>query len=237
MTILLATTCHPYKYTAANAMEYLAWLAHADKLTTRHDVELFAALELDGRGVEAHEPLLSRMQAFAESSTRLGSDFWTFSVNDRATEITSGNRLKRICTGRNLIMEYANERQDVTHILFADTDVEIPAGAIDRLLEVNWSIVGGEVPTYCLSGPEIAGYPFPVQQHWNAAGFLMIDRFLVRRLRWGWDLDGGTTDDPWFQARAADMGWPTRVRKDVIGLHHPACIPPVEHRGLDRRIR
>jgi hypothetical protein len=64
------------------------------------------------------------------------------------------------------------------------------------------------------------------------AAFVMLRRDLFRRLRWRWDLDMGDSDDPCLWKDARDLyGVPTYVRKDVVGRHHPECIPAIELRG------
>lgn len=229
--ILVATTTIAYKCDGTE----LSWLKN---LQDYPDVKYFASLQIDSRGLEP----------FAKLITRLGEidgDWWQFSYDDGSSHITGNNRVQRICAGRNMISDYgvrpnAESYEPFEWILFVDSDMEIPSDSIKKLLEINWPIVGGEVPPYALSGPEVerhqariwledgAVWPkegwkqpfgFPVQQHWNTAGFLMVHRSLFRRLRWRVDPDAGMTDDPAYAWDALQMGWPTLVRKDLIGQH------------------
>lgn len=204
-----------------------SWLTHAEAIRDSHPagVDILAVLELDARGHAPFTPLLDRL-------ADLDGHVWTFHVDDGAQRIDSGNRLARICTGRNLATHYAVDA-GATWILHADADTVIPADALPKLLAVDYPIVGGRVPTYCLTGPAVDGYDFPVTEHMNTAGFLLVRRDLFTRLRWRTDPDLGLTDDPCYHADATAAGWPTRVREDCVGVHYPPAIGPVEGRPHD----
>jgi len=215
---------------------WASWLLNAEQIAASHpdllEVRFIAVLELDARGREPFAPLLARI-------ADLRGIVWTFSLDDGAMVITGSNRLVRICTGRNLISQYARDHH-ATHVLFADADTMIPGDAIPKLLELDWPIVGGEVPTYALHlGPQgpVEGYPFPVVQRNNTAGFLLVASELFRRLSWRVDVAAGMTDDPCYAADAIAAGYPTRVRCDVVGAHWPPSIGPVEQRGHDLVVR
>lgn len=225
--IVVAATCAPWK---AYEHTELDWLTNAaEMLDDEQDVRFFAALEGDPQD-EAWRRLRAELAP-------LPHDIWTFQIDDGEQSITSGNRLIRICTGRNLATEYAI-RAGASHLLFADTDIVIPGDAIPRLLEVDVPIVGGEVPSYCLPGIPAAHFPFPVEvRQFNTAGFLLVRRDVFRRLRWRWDQDAGMTDDPCYAADALDCGWPTHVRTDVIARHNPECLVPVEDRPAAQGVR
>ena len=224
--ILIGATCAPYK--ADDPGSLLSWLANAEKIQASYEVEFFAALEVDARGLEPLKPLTVELE-------EIGGSYWTFSVDDGATTIDGRNRLARICAGRNLITQKAHDT-GASHVLFVDTDVTLPDDAVLRLLEVDWPVAGLNVPTYCLDGPKVDGYDFDVREHMNTAGCLLVAREAFRRLRWRWDLDEGLTDDPCYHADAAALGWPTRVRHDVQAAHYPPQIGPVEHRGHDLKV-
>ena len=225
MTVVMAATLPAWKMDEDGY--WSSWLTHAEQIRDSHPdgVTFLAVLELDARGRAPFTPLLDRL-------ADLDGHVWTFSVDDGAQRIDSRNRLVRICTGRNLATHYA---QDVgaSHILFADADTIIPPDALPKLLAVDWPVAGGRVPTYCLSGPAVPGYDFPVTEHMNTAGFLLVARQAFSRLRWRLDADAGLTDDPCYHADAAELGWPTRVREDCVAAHYPMAIGPVEHRGHD----
>jgi hypothetical protein len=230
----------------------LDWLTHAEEIAANADVRFFATLEQDARGDAPFGSLLARLDD-------LGGEAWRFRWDDGADEITPHNRLIRICAGRNMITDYA-VRAGAEWIYFADTDLAPPGDVLDKLLEVDWPIVGAHVPIYCLGGPVAEKHPariwledgsmwprlpehlhlppfgFDVQVHWNTAGSLLVHRSLFRRLRWRVDPDAGMTDDPCYAADALALGWPTLVRKDCIVT---ASVPlaPVEGRGLDMKVR
>lgn len=260
MSIVVASTLAAYKCDGDGDR---AWLTHAAAWNARAglDVEWFCAIQA-GHG---HDEALADIRR--ELTEQIGATVWTFSIDDGAEEITSGQRLNGICTGRNLIHEFVMRAPHRSHLLLLDTDVEPPADAIERLLEVDHPIVGGHVPTYCLNGPRLSCVPlgphrflriardgigsehsvayeeapFPedadVREHWNTAGFLLLQRRAVKSIRWGWSIDDGATDDPWTQGLAEQVGLgQTWVRHDVVGKHHPESIWPVEKRGHDLSI-
>jgi len=207
----------------------LSWLETAEQLRESYPdgVEFFATFELDRRGPQPFSPVMDRL-------TELGGTWWTYSYADGRTEVSSANRYGHICAGRNLITDYAVSHQ-VDHVLFLDADICPPPDTLPKLLEMRHPLVGGEVPTYGLHGKPVPGYPFPVQEHWNTAGFLLAARPVFRYVRWRFDPDLGMTDDPCYAADARDyLGVPTYVRKDVIGRHWPEAIPPLEDRYTPR---
>lgn len=213
---------------------WASWLMHAEAIrdSVADEVRFMAVLELDARGRDPFAPLLARLRD-------LHAVVWTFSFDDGALSITGSNRLIRIVTGRNMVSQYARDHH-ASHVLFADADTLIPGDALPKLLAMDWPIVGGEVPTYALHlGPHkvIDDYPFPVVQRNNTAGFLLVASELFRRLSWRIDPAAGMTDDPCYQYDAAALGYPTRVRCDVVGAHWPASIGPVEQRGHDLVVR
>jgi hypothetical protein len=226
--ILVGCTIPPYKMGGPDGY-WSSWLANAEAIRQSHDVRFVAVLEHDARGLDPFRPLLYRL-------ARLGGMVLGFSYDDGAASITTGNRLVRICTGRNLLTQWAVDN-GASHILYTDADTAIPGDAIPKLLEVDWPVVGGRVPTYCLEGPDVGGYPFRVTEHMNTAGFLLVARDVFRTLRWRTDPDLGLTDDPCYHADATALGFPTRVREDCVAEHFPPCIGPLEERGHDLAVR
>lgn len=257
--IAVASTLAAYKALPdRDPMESEAWLSSIAAWREQgHDIEVLAVLQYGQGHDEAYAPLISRLAAFE-------AVVWTYAINNGEESITTDSRLAAICTGRNLAHEFVVRRQDFTHLLLVDSDIEPPEDGLSMLLEVDHPIVGGHVPTYCLDGPPVEirehgpskGYkwtlgngtwgvgldrPFPVgadvHEHWNTAGSLLIRRDAVLGLRWGWDLDRGMTDDPWFQDRAVALGFgQTWVRHDSCWTHHPQSIGPLETRGHDLSI-
>lgn len=219
--ICVATTIAPYKLDGSE----LNWLRTAEEMFV-DDVHFFAAIENVG---PAFDPFLKRL-------AQVRGEYWTFNVDDGQDVITSANRLHRICMGRNLIIEFALTRPRISHVLFLDSDLIAQGDCVSKLLELDAPLAGGDVPSYCLTGPAVRHRVPNVQRHWNTAGFLMVRRDVLRDLRWGHDPDAGETDDPWYQHRAVKLGYPmTLVRKDVLGLHTP--LVPVEQRPGSRSIR
>lgn len=214
----------------------LAWLYNAEEMRDSHPdgVEFFAALEVDGRGLEPFAKVIRRL-------AELDGTYYTYRYDDGRTTIETGSRLNHICMGRNIVHERAMDR-NATHILFLDADMRPPGDAIPRLLELNWPMVGGEVGTYGLTGPPVKDPIYPafwdVQQHMNTAGFLLMERQCFKRLGWRWSLEDGMTDDPCMAQDAEEfLGFPTYVRHDVKGQHMPHMILPIERRFPERDMK
>lgn len=238
--IVVGTTVPTFK---ALSGEDTQWLTNAeamveDALTAGFSgVHFFVAIEHDGRGISPFAALMERVAEVNGIEGGSGS-YWTFSICDHSASIDGHNRLVRICTGRNLIHEFALRSGEVSHVLFLDSDLVVPGDSISKLKEMDHPIVGGDVPSYCLSGPRVRSYPFKVEEHWNTAGFLMVTREIVQRVRWRSDLHPGGTncsDDPCFANDIRDfLGYETHVRKDVVGIHKP--LVELERRGHDLKL-
>lgn len=255
--IVVGTTIPPWKI-GPEVGYYAAWLDHAQEIAQSAALEddvvrFLVVLELDARGVEVFSPLLRLML------DKIQATILTFAYDDGRESVTTGNRLIRICTGRNLITQWAVDNH-ASHILFVDADTSIPGDALTKLIAVKYPIVGGRVPTYCLEGPRVMigklphreGCTWPplgnegmcdcgvldwrITQHMNTAGFLLVRRDLFNRLRWRVDLDKGLTDDPCYDNDATELGFPTWVREDCVAQHYPMSIGPVEVRGHDLSI-
>lgn len=209
------------------------WLANAEAIrdSRSEEVRFFATFEVDGRAIDHFKPVTERL-------AELGGTWWTYTIDDGRTMVNTANRLHHICAGRNLIQDYAVGHPDCTHILFLDADTRPPGDCLTKLLEMQHPLVGGQVPTYGLSGPDVPGYPFPVQAHMNTAGFLLAARPVFRQIRWRTDMDHGMTDDPCYHRDARDfLGVETHVRKDVVASHFPESIPAIEHRPWDLTVQ
>jgi hypothetical protein len=250
-TVYCGTTVPPYP--PLRPEHRTAWLDSAEELLVRaraggYGLHFTAACEVyiggDAAAYGVHEDLLRHVN-------RLDGT-WSYFGIDTHADITSRSRLFRICTGRNLVVETALRDPDCTHVLFLDSDLRVPGDCLDRLLEVDRSVVGGNVPAYCLDGPpvfqtlrgDLERPLFPegadVREHWNTAGFLLVRREVLDRVRWGhcWFTGAsGLTDDPWFAERVEAEGFgKTWVRHDVTG-EHLVDLVPLESRGLDLRYR
>lgn len=250
LKVLVGSTVPPYK---ADHFEYVgAWLDSAEELKATPDCEVvfMLALEVDARGENVNSELLDRFD-------EVGEVRHTFSLNTGAREVTSHERLNRICIGRNTIATYATEF-GFDAILYLDSDTSVPGDSISRMLEVDWPIVGGHVGTYNMSGPAVKTYAdikrlsgtrptaedelrkipsSDARGHWNTAGFLMVRPPLLERLRWRWNLRQGMTDDPCYQQDARELfHFETIVLHDLVGYHRPGSLPGFDSRGHDLRI-
>lgn len=238
--LVIGSTVPTFKAVSGEATQ---WLENAEALVEDavscgfSRVHFFVAIEHDGRGIEPFAALVKRIVA-ANRLKQATATYWTFSLCDHSAKLDQHNRLFRICTGRNLIHEFALRSGDVSHVLFLDSDLLVPNDSVSKLLEMDHPIVGGSVPAYCMSGDRVKTYPFKVEAHWNTAGFLMVNREIVRRIRWRADMHpggAGCSDDPCFANDVKEIfGYDTHVRKDLIGTHKP--LIELERRGHDLRL-
>jgi hypothetical protein len=225
--ILIGTTLAAFSMSQKES--WSSWLSNADQVKQSYDggVEYFAAIEVDARGIEPFAPLV-------EELNRINATYFTFSLDDGRTEVTTSNRLRHITTGRNIVSDYAM-CLDASHLLYLDADLAIPDDTLPKLLEMNHPLVGGNVPAYCLGGPVVSSYPFPVEAHWNTAGFLLAEKRVYSKLKWRYE--PWVTDDPCFAADAKELlGVETYVRKDLRGMHWPPILTALENRPYDRTV-
>lgn len=238
-TLVIGSTIPPFKAVSGEATQ---WLEGAERvITDAHSagfnaVKFLATLEFDGRGLAPFEAVLNRLTEI-DAIENVQATYWTFSLCDQSQVIDGHNRLIRICTGRNLISEFALRDADADWLLYLDSDLTISTNSVSALKEMNHPIVGGDVPSYCLGGRVLGEeYPtFPVQAHWNTAGFLMVAREIFQRVQWRAEVHPGSrgiTDDPTFATDVRDLfGYETYVRKDIVGKHKP--LVRLEKRGHD----
>lgn len=230
-------TSHAWLYTALGLIE--------DADANGYDVEFFAALELDARGLAPFEQLLSHMTLLEESAHDLGYvntrvNHFTFSLDDGRTEVTTANRLRHITMGQNICSEYAYN-EGAQYMLFLAADLEPDRETFTKLLQLHHPITGGHVPTYCLTGPIVQRF-IPshrnlIREHMATAAYVLLQRDALRVLRWRCDGEMGMTDDPCLHYDAeTHHGWPTYVHHGCIGRHWPEAIPRIEERGHDMRV-
>lgn len=207
-----------------------SWLRNAEAIIASHpNVHYFAALQLDARGLEPFQPLLDEL-------ARINGSYFTYSLDDGRTEVTTANRLRHITMGQNIVTDFACA-VGATHLLFLAADLAPDPDTLPKLLEMDHPLVGGEVSTYVLSGPKVDKYQFPVEEHMATAAYIMLARQVFNQLRWRWDADTGMTDDPCMHHDALHLlGIPTYVRKDCIGKHYPEAIGAIETRGHDMKV-
>lgn len=207
------------------------WLKNAKELMDSYDgdVQYFCAVQVDKRGLEPFAPLIDRL-------SELGAHYWTYSLDDGRTEVTSSNRIRHICFGRNLIVDYAVEKQ-ASHILYLDADCFPPADVLPRLLEVEHPLVAGFIPTYAIMGNMVPNQPYPLMDTWASAGCILASNEVFNRIRWRWNMNPPMTDDPCYYHDAKELlGIKMYVRKDVVTLHYPQTIGPIETRGHDMKV-
>lgn len=176
-TILVGTTLASHKLDGTEN----DWLTHADAMredatSLGHELSFFAAFEECSSGDGAWLPIRDIEQ-------------WRYTINANEDVLSNGNRLFRIATGRNLITEYGM-RLGAEWILFLDSDLTPAPDSISRLLEVDWPIVGGHCPNYCLGGPQIPtwGQAFHI-------GNRGVSSIVVQRWHNGWPREHQASDE------------------------------------------
>jgi hypothetical protein len=215
-----------------------AWLFNAKEMKKSHSdgVDFFAAIEVDARGLDPFKKLTRKLST-------LNGSWWTWSLDDGRTSISSKNRLTHLTTGQNLCNTRACA-SDYSHMIFIAADTEPPSDIIPKLLEVNKNVVAAHSPTYCLPNRRASGaWNIPVATWVDpstlcfSAACVMLDREAFRLLRWRIDEDEKRTDDPCLQHDAwFNHHWPVYVRTDCIARHYPESIPAIELRGHDMEV-
>jgi hypothetical protein len=240
MKILIASTMTTFAVRSLDSRYSLSWLDTILDVPDGVEIHYFAALELTPPVLHGQQGWTDRtpFNQVADVVDSLGGTVWWFTLDDGRTTVSSDNRIHHICAGRNFAQDFA-VGQGFDKILFLDADTAPPTDCLAKLLELDWPLVGGNVPTYGLTGPARADYPpeWGVQQHMNTAGFLLVDRVVFRQIRWRVDPDMGLTDDPCYYHDAGRfLGIWTLVRHDVVAQHWPPALPGLEQRGHDLRI-
>lgn len=243
-----------------DAGEHMNWLANHKEIMNRFpNVKWFTALELDARGIEPFSEVINCLK-------EVNGDYWTYSINDMQPKVTSSNRWIRIETGRNLIREFAQRVRitsghhwgedctelnygvvNYTAILYVDSDIELTADVVEKMLEIDRPIVGVDVPSYCLTGKTINESP-RVEEHWTTAGCMLVNAPAFYDLPWYHNAYLNLSDDPTFQSMAErllrregisnldttyGMTW---VRKDIQALHKGRMVPVEDRKIEDRSI-
>ena len=227
--ILVGTTLAAFVMDQPDTWE--PWLRNAAAVREHaapHEVRYFAAIEVDARGLEPFGPLLD---ALAE----VGGEWFTYSLDDGRTEVTTGNRLRHITMGQNIVTDYA-VAVGAEYLLFMAADCQPPDDVVPRMIEMGHPLVAPNIPTYCLTGPIVPWFPYPVMDVMASAACVFIHRDVFRRLRWRWDPQDGS-DDPCYHKDAIDLlGVRTYVRQDVTARHFPEAVGPIEGRGHNMEV-
>ena len=228
--IVVATTL------AAFAMDrrdtYAAWLYTAEEVIASHDdVRFFAAVQVDTRGTAPFVPLLEEL-----ADLPVHVDYWSYSLDDGRTEVTTLNRQRHLTMGENLCSDYATG-EGASHLLFCAADCAPPGDVLPKLVEVDAPVAAAHVSTYCLDGDRDAGYAFPHHAGPFTAACVLLRRDAFKQLKWRYDPDLGMTDDP---AMAFDVlhkfGQHPITRRDCLAQHYPMSIGAIETRGHDMQV-
>lgn len=233
--IVVATTLHAY--VMDNPDHWGSWMRNAEKVKEEYarfgdwaKIQYFAAIQLDARGLEPFKPFLDRLN-------EIDGGFWTYSLDDGRTQVTTKNRLRHIVVGQNLCNDFAMSTNDCTHMLFMAADCMPPDDIMPRMLEMNHPLCAPYIRTYNLRGKKIDKYPFLVEEAMASAAAIFMDRRIFSSIRWRWDLDNNMSDDPCYHHDSLHyLGVPTYVRHDCIAKHFPEAVGAIETRGHDMTV-
>lgn len=233
--IVVGTTLHAY--VMDNIDHWGSWMRNAEKVKEEYqhfgnwtDVKYFAAIQIDSRGLEPFGPFLKRLE-------EIGGEFWTYSLDDGRTEVTTKNRIRHITVGQNLVNDYAMSIPSCTHMLFLAADTMPPNDILPKMLEMNHPLCAPYITTYGLRGPRVDKYSFPVMNAMASAAAIFIGREVFSGIRWRWDMDKNMSDDPCFHHDALHyLKIPTYVREDCQAQHFPISVGAIETRGHDMKV-
>lgn len=213
-----------------------AWLYEAESLqaSVKDEVRFFCAIETDSRGTDIFKSLTSTLE-------EIGGEYWFFSLDDGRTSITTSNRGRHLCTGFNLVSEWATAN-GATHLLQMAADTRAPADVLPKLLEVDMSAVACAVSTYFGDYSQHTSVPntsLPLVFPPATSACVLLQREVFKTLKIRWDPDEGMTDDPSL-ARDVKVLLNKQVvtRKDCVAVHYPESISSIETRfpGLDMSV-
>lgn len=233
--------------------EGLSWLRNALEVKdTYPNSQFFAALEVDSKGLEPYGDLIDLLKS-------VNGVWWTYSLNDNESTVTSFNRWIRIEMGRNLVREYAQRGRlmsgnhwgeetpqvDIVNfeaVYYIDSDMVLEVDHIAKLMEVDHPMVGLNVPAYCLEGKLINEEP-RIEEHWNTAGSLWVNSPAFYEMVWQHNSYMNLSDDPATQYAMERLNRPnsqetwgqTWVRKDVSVTHDVPNLISIEERGIPDR--
>lgn len=210
---------------------WASWMRNAEAVKSTHpEAQYFVAIQVDKRGLEPFQPLLDRL-------AEIGGEYWTYSLDDGRTSVTTANRLRHIVVGQNLVVDYAQSHPNCSHLLFLAADCQPSDDVLPKLLEMHYPLTAPFITTYGLTGPVVDTYPFPVMDAMASAAAIMIAREVFTKIRWRWDFDTSMSDDPCYHHDAKTLlGIPTHVRTDIYATHFPTAIGAIETRGHDMTV-
>lgn len=233
--IVVGTTVHAF--VMDNPDHWGSWMRNAEQVKENYlrvdqsaEVKYFAAIQVDARGLQPFGPFLERLAA-------IGGDYWTYSLDDGRTTVTTQNRVRHIVVGQNICNDYSMSIPSCSHMLFMAADCMPPDDVIPKMLEMNHPLCAPYIRTYGLRGPRVEKYPFHVEDAMASAAAIFMDRVVFSSIRWRWDMDRKMSDDPCFHHDAkAYLGVPTYVRHDCLARHFPESVGAIETRGHDMKV-
>lgn len=243
--IVVATTVPPFVMTNPDSRAWSSWLRNAEqmRISTDDEIQFFASVEVDGRGIGHFMPFLDRL-------AQLEGDYWTWSLDDGETSVRQDNRDRRIVMGQNVAREYA-VKQGASYLLFLGADTCVPANSINAMAALDNPIVAGNIPSYGLDGIPLSAWlhscsnPLPrlaelvaaygpnlTVQHFSSS-FMLLQRAWFAHRPFHFDPDNDCTDDPTLFHDALKTGCPVITLRNLVGVHFPEILLGVEHRGMD----
>lgn len=238
--------------------------SHADGVT------YFAALETDARGLEPFYPLIARLAAVGGTywTFSLDDKVDVITTGTRLRRICMGHNLVGTFAveeaAASHVLFLASDTQARDDVLPRLLELDVAAAAchittyglgVDepRIRARNgWHTptcsarkmslylgVGNyvqETPGMCDCGAD----QWDVRVHMETCACMLLRRDVVRRIKWRFDPDAGTSDDPSMHDDLRDfLHENVYSRHDVLATHYPEAIPPIEirHSDEERRVR
>ena len=238
--------------------EHMSWLENRVQIMKNFpNARWFSSFETDSRGLDPFHDVICALQ-------EVNGTYWTFTLNDGESKVTSNNRWIRIETGRNMIREYAQRARKICDhhwgedcdeinknivnyqaILYVDSDIVLTADHIEKMMEIDHPMVGIDVPAYGLNGPLVCENP-KIEEHWTTAGMLWVNSPAFYDIPWFHNNYRNLSDDPTFQNTAFRLNLQkgneileetygmTWVRKDIYA-EHAGYLASVENRNIADR--
>jgi len=210
MTVIAATLLCDRKPTFPVSLEYLINEPRVEHIY----------VNIETQTPEHYQSVVSLLK---QSGKPFSIDYWWVNSSwaSRPAFDQDTARFMPIAQGRNMALDWAIVQtmmnQDVSHILFVDSDVRPHSGGLEHLLMLNQPLTGGLVPGR--GAHNHVNYVYGVKEHngniirceHGTSGYLLIARsiFEVQRFRVGpcrYKRDVFLCDDPAYTTDAFDTG-------------------------------
>lgn len=266
MTIVVGCTLPVFKM-HGDPMNWGAWLINAEavKASVDDDVRYMCAIETDARGLTPFEPLLRRLDEIDGDywTFQVDERAEVRTTANRLQHIVTGHNMVGyygIENGASHVLFLASDTQCRDDVLPRLLELDVAAAACHittycldgpkaktlarwhsadcRRNEHEYRQLDDGSVEITKVGCTCGADSWDVRLHMETCACMLLRRDVVRRIKWRYDPDAGTTDDPSIHADLRDfLGEQVYSRHDVLATHWPESIPSIEDRHSEEERR